>query len=33
VPLGSNWPSGVPGRTPRPAVVAIRRNSGASLLA
>jgi secreted PhoX family phosphatase len=33
VPLGSNWPSGVPGRTPRPAVVAIRRNSGGPLLA
>ncbi|MCT0218607.1 DUF839 domain-containing protein [Synechococcus sp. CS-1329] len=32
VPLGSNWPSGVPGRSPRPAVVAIRRSSGAPLL-
>ncbi|MFM7361915.1 MAG: PhoX family protein [Cyanobium sp.] len=33
VPLGSNWPSGVPGRPPRPAVVAIRRHSGGPLLA
>jgi hypothetical protein len=32
VPLGSNWPSGAAGRTPRPAVVAIRRNDGAALL-
>jgi hypothetical protein len=31
VPLGSNWPSG-PGRPPRPAVVAIRRQNGARLL-
>jgi secreted PhoX family phosphatase len=28
VPLGSNWPSGVPGRPPRPGVVAIRRGDG-----
>lgn len=33
VPLGSNWPSGVPGRPPRPAVVAIRRRTGGSLVA
>ncbi|WP_216903591.1 PhoX family phosphatase [Synechococcus sp. CCY 9618] len=32
VPLGSNWPSGVPGRTPRPGVVAIRRLAGGPLL-
>jgi secreted PhoX family phosphatase len=32
VPLGSNWPSGVPGRPPRPAVVAIRRRAGGPLL-
>jgi hypothetical protein len=32
VPLGSNWPSGVPGRAPRPGVVAIRRSDGAALL-
>ena len=32
VPLGSNWPSGVPGRNPRPAIVAIRRTQGGSLL-
>ncbi|WP_094554202.1 PhoX family phosphatase [Synechococcus sp. 1G10] len=32
VPLGSNWPSGVPGRSPRPAVVAIRRSGGGPLL-
>ena len=25
VPLGSNWPSGVPGRNPRPAVAMVRR--------
>ncbi len=31
VPLGSNWPS-APGRAPRPAVVAIRRQTGAKLL-
>jgi secreted PhoX family phosphatase len=31
VPLGSNWPSG-PGRAPRPAVVAIRRQNGTRLL-
>jgi secreted PhoX family phosphatase len=33
VPLGSNWPSGVPGRPPRPAVVAIRRRAGGPLIA
>ena len=32
VPLGSNWPSGVPGRAPRPALVAIRRLDGGPLL-
>jgi secreted PhoX family phosphatase len=32
VPLGSNWPSGVPGRSPRPGVVAIRRLDGGPLL-
>ncbi len=32
VPLGSNWPSGVPGRAPRPGVVAIRRSGGGPLL-
>ena len=32
VPLGSNWPSGVPGRNPRPAIVAIRRTQGGALL-
>ncbi|MCP9848472.1 PhoX family phosphatase [Cyanobium sp. Morenito 9A2] len=32
VPLGSNWPSGVPGAHPRPAVVAIRRLAGGPLL-
>jgi secreted PhoX family phosphatase len=32
VPLGSNWPSGVPGRPPRPAVVSIRRQTGGPLL-
>lgn len=32
VPLGSNWPSGVPGRPPRPGVVAIRRLKGGPLL-
>ncbi len=31
VPLGSNWPSGVPGRPPRPGVVAIRRSDGGPL--
>lgn len=31
VPLGSNWPSGVPGRPPRPGVVAIRRLDGGLL--
>ncbi len=33
VPLGSNWPSGVPGAHPRPSIVAIRRLAGGSLLA
>jgi secreted PhoX family phosphatase len=28
VPIGSNWPSGILGRAPRPAVVAIRRSPG-----
>jgi secreted PhoX family phosphatase len=32
VPQGSNWPSGIPGRIPRPGVVAIRRVDGAGLL-
>lgn len=32
VPLGSNWPSRVPGRPPRPGVVAIRRHDGTPLL-
>ena len=32
VPLGSNWPSGIPGRVPRPGVVAIRRLGGGPLL-
>jgi len=32
VPLGSNWPSGVPGRQPRPGVVAIRRLDGGRLV-
>jgi secreted PhoX family phosphatase len=32
VPLGSNWPSGVPARPPRPGVVAIRRLDGRPLL-
>ncbi|MCP9808721.1 DUF839 domain-containing protein [Cyanobium sp. HWJ4-Hawea] len=32
VPLGSNWPSGVPARPPRPGVVAIRRLDGKPLL-
>ena len=32
VPLGSNWPSGVPGRPPRPAIVAVSRNQGGPLL-
>ena len=32
VPLGSNWPSTVPGRPPRPGVVAIRRGDGRPLL-
>jgi secreted PhoX family phosphatase len=33
VPLGSNWPSGAPGRPPRPGVVAIRRLDHQPLLA
>ena len=33
VPLGSNWPSGIEGRIPRPGVVAIRRLGGGPLLA
>ena len=33
VPLGSNWPSGVPGRPPRPGVVAIRRLNNQPLIA
>jgi secreted PhoX family phosphatase len=32
VPLGSNWPSAVPGRPPRPGIVAIRRLAGGPLL-
>ena len=32
VPLGSNWPSTMPGRAPRPGVVAIYRNNGEPLL-
>ena len=32
VPIGSNWPSGVPARPPRPGVVAIRRLDGKPLL-
>ncbi len=32
VPLGSNWPSDVPGIPPRPSVVAIRRRDGKPLL-
>ena len=32
VPLGSNWPSGVPGRNPRPSIVTIRRSQGGPLL-
>jgi secreted PhoX family phosphatase len=32
VPLGSNWPSRELGRTPRPGVVAIRRERGGPLL-
>ena len=32
VPLGSNWPSGAPGRPPRPGVVMIRRLDGSALL-
>ena len=33
VPLGSNWPSGAPGRPPRPGGVAIRRLDNQPLLA
>ena len=32
VPIGSNWPSGVPARPPRPGVVAIRCLDGKPLL-
>ncbi|EDY37543.1 conserved hypothetical protein [Cyanobium sp. PCC 7001] len=32
VPRGSNWPSGVPDRPPRPGIVAIRRSTGGPLL-
>ena len=32
VPLGSNWPSGVPGRVPRPGIVAVSRHQGGPLL-
>ncbi len=32
VPLGSNWPSGVPDRPPRAGIVAIRRTKGGPLL-
>jgi hypothetical protein len=32
VPLGSNWPSGVAGRAPRPGVVMISRQNGQPLL-
>jgi secreted PhoX family phosphatase len=32
VPLGSNWPSGVPDRPPRAGIVAIRRSQGGPLL-
>jgi secreted PhoX family phosphatase len=32
VPLGSNWPSGVPDRAPRPSVVSIQRVGGGALL-
>jgi secreted PhoX family phosphatase len=32
VPVGSNWPSGVPGRPPRPGIVTIRRSAGGPLL-
>ena len=32
VPLGSNWPTGAPGRPPRPGVVLIRRLDGSALL-
>lgn len=32
VPLGSNWPSGQAGRSPRPGVVMIQRQGGGSLL-
>lgn len=32
VPLGSNWPSGVPDRPPRAGIVAIRRSKGGPLL-
>jgi secreted PhoX family phosphatase len=32
VPLGSNWPSGVPDRPPRAGIVAIHRFQGGALL-
>ncbi|MCT0214034.1 MULTISPECIES: PhoX family phosphatase [unclassified Synechococcus] len=32
VSLGSNWPTGAPGRPPRPGVVVIRRLDGSALL-
>jgi secreted PhoX family phosphatase len=32
VPLGSNWPSGVPDRPPRAGIVAIRRTKGGPVL-
>jgi len=32
VTLGSNWPTGAPGRPPRPGVVVIRRLDGSALL-
>jgi secreted PhoX family phosphatase len=33
VPLGSNWPTGIDGRNPRPGVVMIQRMDGRQLLA
>ena len=32
VPLGSNWPHGVPGRPPRPGVVAVSRRDSKALI-
>ncbi|WP_398336046.1 PhoX family protein [Vulcanococcus sp.] len=32
VPMGSNWPSGIDGRNPRPGVVMIQRTDGGRLL-